>query len=140
MEMKPWSKLRSPAVPRSQARGHLSLSSLGNDLFAWNLWPSHVRSEYRSHVSRYATHPWGNRVSCCNVDVFTAPAPDEISHVEAFVPKEGPALLTEGWLSERLWDSTRAADCSRLTTASLPEGRALKQGRYGGCLQWKWAD
>lgn len=77
----------------------------------------------------------GQQGQCCNLDVFIAPAPDETSHTGAFVPKEGPALLTEGWLSERLWDSARAADCSLLTRASLPGGRALKQGRHGGCLQ-----
>jgi hypothetical protein len=42
----------------------------------------------------------GQQDQCCNLDVFTAPAPEEISHVEGLVPKEGPALLTEGWLSE----------------------------------------
>lgn len=84
-------------------------------------------------LGRPPTH--GAAGQCCNLDVFTDPAPDETSHMEAFVPKEGPALSTEGWLSERLWDSARAADCSLLTRASLPGGRTLKQGRHGGCLQ-----
>lgn len=78
----------------------------------------------------------GQQDQCtCNLDVFTAPAPEETSHVEAFVPKEGHALLTEGWLSERLWDNARAADWSLLTTGSLPGGRSLKQKGDGDCLQ-----
>lgn len=77
----------------------------------------------------------GQQGQCYNLDVFTAPAPDKTPHMEAFVPKECLAFLTKGWLSERLWDSAGATDCSLLIRASLPGGRALKQGRHGGCLQ-----
>lgn len=78
----------------------------------------------------------GQQGQCCNLDVFTDPAPDKTSHVETFVPKEGPALLSEGWLSERLWDSARAAaDYSLLIRASHSGGRTLKQRSHDGCLQ-----